>query len=473
LLKQAARNTGLGLVGNAAGLGLQLIASILIARNLGAAGFGIYAAALAFANLFASIADAGVYGGLSRELVLADDAAARRLIGAGLLIKVIAAALCYPALLLVASAAGFTTEAHDVVAVMGIAYLCAVVAGQTALSAARARGRMEVDAALTAGYSTVFAVCVAFIAPDTPSGVAWSWLVAYGAFAAAGLMILFRWYPQPIWQLDPAVVRSIWRVGLPLGFAALLLIVYTRLPIYLLTAFSAPEQIGLFNAAFGLPRNLQAIAMTLSAALGPIFVRLAADDPAQLRTAYATALRATLLLMLPIGAGATILAEPILLLLFGPAYTLSADVLALGCWSLCCYTLSFVGQTLLAAIGRGGRWLAALGAGTLGNGLIGLALIPHYGATGAAWAALAADLLVLLLLLGATRAHIAWSIPAGALVRGGAGAAIMALTLYALPDLPLWGSIPLGAAVYAAALITTRAVMPHEIRRITGRKGGE
>src|SRR5438128_275137 len=107
MFKQVARNTAVGLAGNAAGLGLQFVASIAVARGLGTAGFGVYSSALAFAMLFGMFSDGGVTGGLTRELVVADAATARRLLGAGLLIKAIASALSYAALIGVALVAGF------------------------------------------------------------------------------------------------------------------------------------------------------------------------------------------------------------------------------------------------------------------------------------------------------------------------------------------------------------------------------
>lgn len=463
MFKQVARNTAVGLAGNAAGLGLQFVASIVVARGLGTAGFGIYSSALAFAMLFGTLADGGVTGGLTRELVIADAATARQLLGAGLLIKAMTGALAYSALIGVALLAGFADEQLAVVAVMGLAYVISFV-GQTAVGVARAHGRMEVEAGLLVLYSTVFCAWV-LLAPRSPLVFAWGWVAAYTLFAVIGMVLIFRYFVRPAWKLNGALVRRIWRVGLPLGLAGLLLLIYTRLPIYMLTVFSSPSQVGIFNAAFGLVRNLQIVAFTFSGALSPVFVQLAATDPTRLRTAYTVALRTALLALLPVSVGGAILSAPLVIALFGPAFAASAPVLALGVWSLCFYTVSFVAQTLLVAQGRGTRWFAALGAGVLIDGLLAIVLVPRIGAIGASYAAVTADLLMLVLVLSWTRALINVRKLLAALARIGVSLLGMALVAGLLQHASIWLSLPAAVVAYLALLLLTRAVLPGELVR--------
>jgi O-antigen/teichoic acid export membrane protein len=463
MLKQVARNTAVGLVGNVVGLGLQFVAAIIVARGLGAERFGVYSSALAFALLFGTLADGGVSGGLARELAVADASTAQRLFGAGLLIKVGASLLAYALLAGAALLLGFAGEQLSVILVMGLAYLWSFL-GQTAVAVVRARGRMEVEAGLTALYSAVFATWVLLV-PHSPIAFAWGWVVAYTLYAVVGLSVVCWRFVRPVWNLDSVLVRQIWWVGLPLGLAALLLLIYTRLPIYMLTALSSPSQVGLFNAAFGLVRNLQVVAFTLSGALSPVFVQLATSDTQRLSAAYTVALRTTLLLLLPVVVSGTVLSGPIILMLLGPAYAISAPVLAMGVWSLCFYTLSFVAQTLLVAQGRGARWFMALAAGLLLDGALALLLAPRLGAVGASSAAVAADLLILTLLLSWTRPMINIHKLLNVLPRIGASVIGMALVAWLLRRMPGWVSVPTAACVYIALLLLLGAVLPAELIR--------
>src|SRR5262249_41557398 len=159
---------------------------------------------------------------------------------------------------------------------MGVAYLCLFL-GQAAVAVVRAYGRMEVEAGLIALYSLTFLLWV-LLAPHTPLALAWGWVATYAIYTTAGLTVIYWRFLRPAWGVDTSLIREIGHIALPLGLAALLMLVYTRLPIYALTALSTPQQVGLFNAAFGLVRNLQVIAFTLNGALAPVFVQLAASD---------------------------------------------------------------------------------------------------------------------------------------------------------------------------------------------------
>jgi hypothetical protein len=71
----------------------------------------------------------------------------------------------------------------------------------------------------------------------------------------------------------------------------------------------------------------------------------------------------------------------------------------------------------------------------------------------------------MLLLLTATRTAIDYWKLASAALRISASALGMGLFVLGLP-LPIWAGIPLGALAYAGLLLLTRAVLPHEVRRM-------
>ncbi len=463
MVGQVARNLAFGLFGNLVGLGLQLVASIVVARSLGVMGFGVYVTALAFATLFSTIADAGVTNGLARELAVAPELQGRRLLGAGLLIKSIGGLLIFAAALGAAVALGFRGEQLALVAVMLGAYLFSLLL-QTVFAVARARGRMELESALVMLQGAIFLLWV-LGAPKTPLSFGYGWLAAYSASAAVGMAVVTKKLVRPSWVLSWGLARQLWAVGLPLMFAAVLIQLYGRVGVYLLTALSTPHEAGLFGAAQGLTRNLQLIAFTLSAAAGPVFAQLAIEDAAKLRAAYTGTLRAALLIAAPIATGSVLLATPLMRAVFGEAFASAGPAFAIGSCALACFIVSYCAQALLTARVQAGRWLAALGIGTVVSVAVGALLVPSLGARGAADAALAADLLILALTMFWTRASIDLARLAAATGRVAVSAGGMGIMLLALQDRPLWLNIPVGAAVYALLCVLTRAVERAELSR--------
>lgn len=461
MLRQVARNAALGMIGQGIGLSLQLVAMILVARNLGVEGFGLYSSALAFAMLFSTLADAGVTNGLARELAVADADRGRSLFGAGLLIKAGGGLLVYGGSLGAALLFGYSGAGLTLIAVMLAAYLASLLV-QTVFGVARAFGRMEIESALTVGQSAIFLAWV-LLATPTPVSYAWGWFCAYLTSALIGMAVVTRWLIRPRLFLTAGLVRQIWAVGLPLMVSAVLLLLYARLPIYLLTVFSTPREVGLFNAANGLLRNLQMLAFTLSAAAGPALARLSVDDPAALRGAYTLTLRTAFLLVAPIVAGVTVLDTVLVTTLFGPSFSAAAPIMALSAWSLAGFTLSYMGQALLTAQVRAGRWMLALALGAGASLLIGVPLTLAFGALGAMTATLVADLLILTSILAWTAVNLDRAQWRATILSGGLAAGSMALLLWFVRVWPIWLTIPLGAALYVVFILLFRAVRPREV----------
>lgn len=451
------------MVGQVIALALQFAAGIMIARGLGVAGFGVYSGALAISMLFGTLSDGGVTGGLTREMTLASGVEAGQLLGTGLAIKLVTSLLAYLGLLATVFLLDLGAAIQALAAIMGLAYMLSYI-GQTAFGILRARSQMGWEAALVAAQSAIFVIW-AWINPEDPIWLAWGWVAAYGAGALIAPLAVVRGHVQPIWGLSRARARQIWRVGIPLYLSALLLLLYGRAPVYLLTARSSEVEVGTFNAAFGLTRNLQFIAQTLAAALGPALIQLAQTDADRLRAAYTFALRTILLIMLPIAVGATALSASLITTLFGPSYAGAAIALALCAWAQGCFAISFIAQMLLVARDDAGRWFQALLAGCAVSVILGAPLAQLLGATGVSISALATELLVMSLLLAATRAAIDRRKLASAALRIGASALGMGILVWWLP-IPLWGSIPLGALAYGSLLLITRAVLPDEVRRM-------
>ncbi|NTV64200.1 MAG: oligosaccharide flippase family protein [Oscillochloris sp.] len=464
-LLQVARNVVIGLVGQAISLSFQLVASILVARRLGAVEFGIYSSALAFAILFSTLADAGVTNGLTRELVVVEDSHAGKLLGAGLLIKAIGGIAVYLLALGAALAFGFRGDQLVLIAVMLFAYQFSLLT-QTAIGVGRARGRMEIESGLVSLQGAIFLGWV-LLAPAAPISFGVGWLLAYIASSLIGMAVICLTLVRPRLALSMALARQLWAVGLPLMISAVLMLVYTRLLIYQLTLLSSARETGLFNAVSGMIRNLQVFTFILSAAVGPTLARMVIASPERIGEVYTLALRVILLIIVPVAVGASALARPITLTLFGAEYVPAATALALSAWSLAGFSLSFIAQALLAAQVRAGRWARALGAGIAVSATVGAVAIPRAGASGAALAALAADICILGLMIWETRASIRWPNIIATGLRVGASAAMMGLAVVLLVDQPLWVSVPLGAVIYLVLILLTRTISPAEIANLS------
>ena len=95
-MAKAAKNSGLIFVGRGVERLVRIAVVVVLARMLGARGFGVYSFAFAFAEVFAIFTDAGIHTVLVREIAKDRDSAPR-LLGSALVLKAAMAILAFGA----------------------------------------------------------------------------------------------------------------------------------------------------------------------------------------------------------------------------------------------------------------------------------------------------------------------------------------------------------------------------------------
>lgn len=286
------------------------------------------------------------------------------------------------------------------------------------------------------------------------------------AYSGMGFALLLR-RVQPHFSKSWRMALGTLRAAAPIGAAGLLAMLNARMGTLLLEEFAGPREVGLYNAAYRFFDLGVALSVTLSAPLIPVFSRIAIQDPHELLPAYRMVLQDLLIVFLPLGLLVPHISEPVLVLLYGAPYAGAAGALNLLAW---CFILLVLAQAIFAtlvALGKSGfiYWSAAFGCAA-GYGL-GVWLVPIYGVDGAAFAALASEMLMAIITLGYAYAKI--GSPTGvrnlARILASAGVLLMVLELTPL-DNPLILAV-LAAAIYVASLVLLR-IFPTGALRLLG-----
>src|SRR6185503_16498941 len=172
------------------------------------------------------------------------------------------------------------------------------------------------------------------------SQLVWIALLALGVVLHAGLVPLLAAAPAAYavrsvvgWALAVrggrgprfAPARERWTAllaqGLPFGLAMFVAVVYGRVGVLLLKAFSSPTEIAHFNVAYLLSQPLSFVASALGLALFPALSRQAHGDAEGVRTALRHTFRVQLMVALPLTAALALLADRVVGILFnGPDF---------------------------------------------------------------------------------------------------------------------------------------------------------
>jgi O-antigen/teichoic acid export membrane protein len=195
------------------------------------------------------------------------------------------------------------------------------------------------------------------------------------------------------WAFHWLDVRAVFAVSAVLGALGLLGMFYQKAGLLLFSTLGGAALTGLYSSAL---RVVEAAKLVHLAVLTALYPRMAQPESAG---AVWLSFRWLLAWALALAVGLSLLAAPVVNLLYGAAFASAAPILCILAWTLVPYTVSaflslaFVASHRPRAVG----W--ALTVSLTGLGFFSLCWIPAYGLSGAAWATLSAEILQAFVLL--------------------------------------------------------------------------
>lgn len=500
LASVVARNSIFSLAGQIAVKALSFAFTVYVVRRLGDATFGRYSTALAYVGLFAIFSDLGLGVYMIREIARDRSRAAE------LATNVIALRLVLAAgtVALAVGSAALSGRPPDVLLGIFIAG-CGLFAYaiQGPLDAVL-MGRERLDYSALFGVITQL-VFVALGAIVLLRGMSYVWLLLaqlIGVLTAAllsalavrrlavgdgqwttdeGMLDVVRRPLSIVRRLSPRLWPGLIRAALPFGVIGFALGLSYQLDTVLLSTYRTDAEVGWYRVAYNLVFTLTLLSHAICLALYPSLTRQrmnAASMPQGMVRAYERALKILFLLSIPIAVGATILAAPFILTLYGAGLERAIIAMRIVIWVLPLMFLSeFLGYIVII-VDRERRAARALLISTACNVLLNLLLIPRFGYLAAAIVTVATEAALVGQYLwelrseleGVNRVEVFGKPLLAALVMG---ATLLALEL-AGADFRgfqnlggLIACIALGGAVYFGALWLLKALGPDELRFVT------
>jgi lipopolysaccharide exporter len=349
------------------GKGVAVVATLVLARLLVPADFGLFAVGLLVINYLDRVKDVGVGSAL---VYRREDWS--RMAATGLPLSILSTAvLAVLAFSAAPLAAHFFHEprAADLVRVLAVALL---VSGLAIVPESRLRRAMDfrrrfvpetTAAAVKGGVSIGLAV----------SGLG-VWSLVWGQVAGTVVLcvlywLLSGWRPTIGWRADDA--RTLLRYGTPLVGVAVFAVVLENLDYLIIGHRMEAADLGYYVLAFRMPELVViGFCVVTGQVLFPLFSRLQ-DDLGALGATYVRAVGYISLVTVPAGLMFALLADEVVLVLYGPTWEPAIPVLRLlGVFSLL-YAVSFHSGEVFKAIGRPGilNSFAALELGMLAPAL--------------------------------------------------------------------------------------------------------
>jgi O-antigen/teichoic acid export membrane protein len=379
--------------GTAGSRGLSVLASVIVARELGPGGFGDFSIFFALLIVF-SMATRFVDVTYVRYASVA-SASSRAILRATLLMKLaitaVFVALAYP---LARVLAQFLYDRDDLTGPIVLAIVAGLAVGLVAFRASTFLAERRYVAYSLVGSLFYVATIVALL-PTWIGGVELHATTVYWIFLGAALAVglpALATLVASAWPLEPdwSVVSNVVRFATWLFAANLVTVVLLRLDVILLAAYVDKVEVGLYGAAL---RIVMVIGLLIGAMSGFFLPRV--GETRSSRAALRKYLRDARFFVVVLGFAivATWLAAPLLMRgVFGSEFSDATSLVRIILLGTLFMAISApLGQLLLG--GEVPRGIVFLNLTRLGAilGLIVL-LAPRFGATGVAWAYVGSEL---------------------------------------------------------------------------------
>lgn len=442
-------NTALQLLGKAVSVALGLGVVAIMARALGAGGFGEYTTAVTFLQFVGILVDFGLTMTAGRALGEA-KLLPERLLSNLLSFRIVTAGLAFALAPAVAMFLPYPTTVKLGILITNSAFfLTSFSQCFSAVFQAKLKSGWLVFAELT-GRVVLFAGTVLAAAWRLPMTGYLTVLIASSAATAAVTLFSANRLIRFRWLMEREVWGYLWKLTWPAAVTIVLNLIYLKLDTLILAAYWPAEAVGIYGAAYKVLEVLLVVPGVIGGLVLPLAAGyLAMNDRPRLVSLFHGSFDTLLAGGLATIAGCIMVGTPLMKLVAGADFAAAGSVLAILSLAIAAIFIGNATGYFIFALGKQTRVIPLYAGAAVGALIMYFVFIPRHSYWAAAWATVAVEVamavgsLWLLRRWGLTPSSKRW--PRLLL-------ATLVLCLGLAFPVPLVGKIILGSALWMVAL---------------------
>lgn len=464
-IQTIAKNTAFLFLADVFGKLCWFVLSVLIARQIGVLAFGHYAFAMDFTFLFATFAIFGFNSYITRELA-AHPEKAITYVGNILSLKLILAIATTSVLVLSILFLPHPAEVKHIVLLIGLGSILNTFTLYFR-SIFVAYEKMGYDALLNVSEKGIF-LMFGLLALFGGWGL-WGLAVAY--FSAIVFSLIFaytlctKYFVVPKLQYDHTLWKIIFVAALPFIGTSFFGTVYLKLHTTMLSFLQDNTAVGLYNAGYQIVDGLRLIPIIFIYAIFPAMSRFAAQSKEKLLFTTKRAVKYIAIAAFPIAIGGILLAEKLLVTLYGSAFLPGAHAFQLLLLALSCIYITRPLYLGIMAVDKHAVNFYLAVAAIITTVILNVFLIPSYGIEGAAITLLFVETMLFLGSYWFFRTYIAPIQWISLLGKPFLAAVLMGGVVFAFREQSIFLTIPVGGITYGFFLLLVR-VLDNEDKKI-------
>ncbi len=253
-------------------------------------------------------------------------------------------------------------------------------------------------------------------------------------------------------SFDFSFMKDLVKKSLPFGSSMILAQIYNQVGILMLSFLKTEKVLGWYFAAFRLLVQTNIFPTILVTAMFPTLSKAYISSQEKFREWFTKGIKYLLFLALPLVAGTSLLASPIILLVFGAEFANSIPVLKILSWTAGILFFNVYYAGIFKATDRQNILVKIQIFSLVVNVVINFFLIQKYSYIGAAWANLMTEVLILILSSLYIFTKITFINELWFILKSIAATALMVLTILLVADMHVLLIIPICVFIYFACL---------------------
>ncbi len=391
-VRRIAKNTGVMFIAQIMTYVLGFFITMYTARYLSAEGFGVLSLALSITAIFGIVGDMGLSTLMVRE-VARDNSTLNKYLSNIALIKIILCVMMFVLIVLTVNILGYNKLVSTVIYLITISVIINAF-GSVLTAVFQANEKMEY-----LSLSTILSSILMF--SGTMIGIYYKFNILFFAslyIIANSLVLIYiiciyiTKFNLPKLEIDMSFWKPTIKEAWPFGITSLSGMLYTYIDSIMLSVMQGNQVVGWYSAAYRLMLIVLFIPTAVNTAIFPVMSRLYNSSRNSLTLMYEKYFKYMLIIGIPMGFGTTLLADKIILLIFGQGYTQSIEALQILIWTT---VFTFIGAAFVQLLQSINKQLIITKISIICviiNIVLNLILIPKYSLIGASFATLITEI---------------------------------------------------------------------------------
>lgn len=401
-VQRLAKNTTLLFVSQMISYILGFFITMYTARYLGTAGFGVLSTALSLAYIFAVFTDLGLSTIITRE-VSRDNSLQTKYFTNTTILRLGLALLTFILIVLFVNIVNlihhqYPPETVLVIYIIGASIIFNGLSGTfTAIFQALQKMEYQSISLILNSVLMFIGTLVAIYFSKDILFFAMLYVIANVVCLIFILSVYFWKYSLPKWDFDINFIKITLMAALPLSIVSIFTLIAFRVDTVLLSLFKSSVDVGIYSAPYRLFEAFLFLPAAFTISVFPIFSQFFISAKDSLKFTYQKSFKYLTILSLPIAVGVTLLAEPIILLIYKSSFLPSVLVLQILIWTVPITFLNYIFGSILPAMNRQTTLLKITFISMIFNIVLNLWAIPNYSYIGASIVTVLTEVIVIVL----------------------------------------------------------------------------